>query len=172
MDLVFCNTIDWTVGIIIKMNNIFKNISKDEITDVLIGGYVDNENDLLRFYPDFRVVSIEFGTTYLTLESVDQYSLLKFTISGLFEYNLEIDEDMQRTICSIRDIVLDNPDALDNRINEIIIYDRNKSDTCAAMEIKLVNGQMIFIDPSFLFGINIGGERKKRNLERKLSQYR
>lgn len=38
---------------------------------------------------------------------------------------------------------------------------------CDAVERKLVNGQVIFLDPSYYFGINIGGEGAKTVVENK-----
>lgn len=144
------------------MDNLFRDLSHNsEITDIIICGTVDNEDDIFQFYFDFRVIYIEFESKYLRLESVEQYSKLEFSIVDHIKFDYEIDEDMYRARSSVKDIILDNSGAVGNSIREIVLYDRCERNICAAMEFRLENGQEIFIDPSFIFGINIGGDKLK-----------
>ncbi len=143
------------------MDSIFMNLSNNsEITDIIICGTVDNDDNIFQFYFDLRVVYVECGSNYLRLESVNQYSMLNFSVVDYIKFDYEIDEDMHRARSSVKDIVLDNSGAVGNNIHEIVLYDRIERDICAAMKIRLENGQEIFIDPSYIFGINIGGEKQ------------
>lgn len=56
-----------------------------------------------------------------------------------------------------------------NDIDNIIFYNLEGQEKmiCDAVERKLVNGQVIFLDPSYYFGINIGGEGAKTVVENK-----
>ena len=51
-----------------------------------------------------------------------------------------------------------------NDIDNIIFYNLEGQEEiiCDAVEMKLVNGQVIFLDPSYYFGINIGGKEQKQ----------
>ena len=80
------------------------------------------------------------------------------------KYNFEIDEDMMRAKSSVSEIILSDTMANGNDIDNIIFYNLEDQEEllCDAIEIKLVNGQVIFLDPSYYFGINIGGKEQKQ----------
>lgn len=154
------------------MNQFIEFLKNNEITDIILVGFADVEKGIYEFYPNLKYLYIEMGTKYVALESVNQYSLLKFCIKDDLCFEYEIDEDMLKAKSSIAELVLDDTMAVGNNIKEIVFYDLNTDElTCAAMELVLGNGQIIFIDPSFYFGINVGGERQKRMWEENYLNY-
>ena len=145
------------------LNQFIQALKNNKITDIILVGFVDNDEGIYEFCPNLNYLYIRTDSRYIKLESVNQFSLLKFCIEDSLDFGYEVDEDMSKATSSIAEIVLDDAMALGNSIKEIVFYDLDKSQlTCAAMELNLVNGQMIFIDPSFYFGINIGGESQKK----------
>ena len=101
-----------------------------------------------------------------TVESVEQYSRIKMKITDEISYDYEIDEDMTRARSSVSEIILNDTMSEGNIMEQIIFYNldeqQNKDELiCDAIEITLVNGQTLFLDPSYYFGINIGGNRQK-----------
>lgn len=54
--------------------------------------------------------------------------------------------------------------AIGNDIDNITFYNLETQEelVCGAVELRLVNGQVIFLDPSYYFGINIGGREQKQ----------
>ena len=65
---------------------------------------------------------------------------------------------------SVDELILNDTMANGNDIDNIIFYNLEGREEliCDAVEIKLVNGQVIFLDPSYYFGINIGGKKQKQ----------
>ena len=139
-----------------------KLLKKNEIQNIFIVGAVDIDDEI-SFIPDLRYLYFMFDTFYILFKSVEQYSKLSFAIVDSIQYDYYVDEDMLKAKTSISDIVLDNSGAIGNDIRKIALYDfDNTNNICSAAELFLSNGQIIFIDPSFLFGINIGGTRQKK----------
>ena len=142
-----------------------KGIIKDKnIEDIYLTGFADVENGVVQFYPDLRFMYFEFGTKYMEFESIDQFSKLSIKIVDSIAHNFEIDEDMMKAKSSVSEIILRDTMAIGNDIDTITFYnlEQKKELICDAMEIKLVNGQIIFLDPSYYFGINIGGDEQKQ----------
>ena len=101
---------------------------------------------------------------YIKFESINQFSKLQLKIVDFIEYDFEIDEDMIRAKSSVGEIILNDTMANGNDIDTIIFYNLEVQEEliCDAVEIKLVNGQVIFLDPSYYFGINIGEKEQKQ----------
>ena len=142
-----------------------KGIIKDrKIEDIYLTGFADVENGVVQFYPDLRFIYFEFDTKYMEFESINQFSKLRVKIVDSIAHNFEIDEDMMKAKSSVSEIILRDTMAIGNDIDAITFYnlEQKKELICDAMEIKLVNGQIIFLDPSYYFGINIGGDEQKQ----------
>lgn len=155
------------------MRNKIKNLLKEKIiTDIISVGFVDIENDIAQFYANPQWLYFEFDDYYIEFESIEQFSKLKIRFSDNINYSYEIDEDMVKAKSSIIDVVLISSMMLGNDINEICFVNINCEDDefliCDALKLILSNGQIIFLDPSFLFGIAIGKEDQedfwKKNL--------
>ena len=145
-----------------KLTDIFKNSS---IQDIYLVGFVDIEDGIANFYPDMRFYYFEVGEQFLELESMDQYSKLSVNIVDSIRYKFEIDEDMQPCKTSVNQIVLTDSMSTKNTVKSIIIYGLEVSNReqiiCDSIQLNLNNGQELFIDPSFYFGINISGAEQR-----------
>lgn len=148
-----------------KMIEDLKRTLKDNnIEDIYLTGFVDIENGIAQFYHDLRFIYFELSSRYIEFESVNQYSKLRIKIVDSVSYNYEIDEDMIRGKSSVSEVILSDTMAKGNSIDNIIFYNLEEQEEliCDAIEINLVNGQVIFLDPSYYFGINIGGKEQKQ----------
>lgn len=145
-----------------------KLVSKHPIEDVYLTGFVDIEEGVVEFCPEMRYLYLQFGEEYLELESVNQFSKLKITIAESVNHNFEIDEDMSPARASIDEVILVDTLA-DNRINSMKLInstdETDKSIICDALELQLKSGQLIFVDPSFHYGIGLGGMFQKKYWE-------
>ena len=142
-----------------------KDFIKDmELVDIILVGFTELNNDETLFYPDLRFMYFMFTSGLIKFESVDQYSKLKLSISDSIQYNFEVDEDMLKGKSSIGDIILEDTMDSGNIIKDLVFYNlecKGGEIICDALEIILINKQTIFLDPSYFFGINIGGIRQK-----------
>ena len=97
----------------------------------------------------------------LEIECIEQYSKLRLTLTKKEKYIYEIDEDFIYAKSSIKDVVLTNAVChLGNDVKQWVFYnciDHDQFLICDAIRMTLGNGQVIFIDPKFLFGMRIGG---------------
>ena len=142
------------------LQHILDLIKSKPIEDINLSGFVYLENGIYEFTPMLRFVYVRFGDEYLEFESIDQYSRLKISAVPAVRYNFELVEDFFPAVSSISDLVLVNPMSNKNIVSSIMIYNLKETESeiiCHSILIKLNNEQILFFDPTFLSGINIGG---------------
>jgi hypothetical protein len=145
-----------------SMKQLFKN---NPLSDVYLAGYIDIEDGIADFSSDLRFLYFEFGEKLIEFESINQYSKLSLKIVDSVQYHFEIDEDMLPGRSSVRHIILTDSMSATNFVKSAICYNMEVVDKqliCDGLQVSLINGQEIFLDPSFYFGINIGGLEQKK----------
>lgn len=154
------------------INELKKYIRNKTITDIYSVGFIDDEDDICVFHKNLNYLYIEMDSQYIKLQSINQYSALKFQLVDCIDYDYEIDEDWKKAKSSIANVVLNNSMSLGNIIRKIIFYNLNEKDlSCDAAEFVLENGQILFFDPSYVFGINIGGIEQKKTWKDNYKEY-
>ena len=147
------------------INKLKKLVKNNDIEDIYLTGFVDIEDGIAQFYPDLRFIYFEINSKFIEFESINQYSKLRIKLEKLVNHKFEIDEDMMKGKSSVCEIILNQDGAIGNCIDIIKFYNLEEKEEeliCDAIEMKLKNEQVIFLDPSFYFGINIGGCEKKK----------
>lgn len=127
--------------------------------DIILSGVVDLDCIPADFVPLLDRVYLKIGDQLVEL-SRDELTL-ELNVALVDEVRVDcVMEDTHR-LCrsSIGKYVLADPLA-DNRIAFITIY-AGQNDAIKAIEFRLVSGQMLFFDPSFMDGINFGGIEQK-----------
>ncbi|MFK4474414.1 hypothetical protein ABH897_004172 [Paenibacillus sp. RC73] len=137
-------------------------IGCNSIDDIHLTGVVHMEEDgVSEFVANTNFVYFEFGDQFIELEAIDGYGRLRITIVDSFKHENDI-EDMTPSKAKIGDFIFTNPLAT-NEVSSMIFFNLEMEYDaliCDVLHIKLINGQDLFIDPSFL-GINIGGIEQK-----------
>lgn len=131
-----------------------------KITDIYIVGFVYLEEGQNEFTPDLRWMYFEFEDILIEFESFKQYSRLRMERVLDIRYRFEYDEDMIKVKSSVKELVLVSSILSDNIVKDIEFKDGTEKN-CAAVKIILENGQIIFIDPSFPYGIGVGGKEQE-----------
>jgi hypothetical protein len=146
-----------------ELVDIFK---RDSIQDIYLLGFVDIDDGVAEFCPDARYYYFEVGEKYIELESINQYSKLSVKIVDSIRYQFEIDEDMLPCKTSVSQIILTDSMSAKNTVRSFVIngmeLNENKQIVCNSLQLNLSNGQELFIDPSFYYGINIGGAEQRK----------
>lgn len=131
-----------------------------ELTDIYTVGFIYPEKKWAEYTPDLRWLYFEFEDILAEFESVEQYSRLRIRKVTDINYPFEQDEDMIRVRSSVRDLVLISSMLAGNIVKAIELKDGTEKN-CAAAKIVLENGQTIFIDPGFPYGIGVGGNEQE-----------
>ncbi|MGO4543008.1 hypothetical protein [Paenibacillus sp. 2TAB19] len=143
------------------LQNILNIIKGKSIEDINLTGFIYLEdNGIYEFTPMLRFVYVRFESEYLEFESINQYSRLKIAVVPTIRHNFELVEDFLPAVSSINDLVLISASSLTNIVSSITIYNLEETDTeitCDSILIRLRNKQVLFFDPTFISGINIGG---------------
>ncbi len=134
------------------------------IDDIFLVGFVDISEGVAQFCHDLRYVYIKFGEKYIELESIEQFSKMRIRIVDSLQYDFEIDEDWMKAYSSVSELILNDTMSIGNKIKNIFFYNLTEN-ICDALEICLENGQVLFFDPTFYFGINIGGIKQRKMWE-------
>ncbi|MFC4776113.1 hypothetical protein ACFO9Q_04950 [Paenibacillus sp. GCM10023252] len=162
------------------LQNILSIIKSKPIKDINLTGFIYLEDDgIYEFTPMLRFVYVKFGEVYLEFESINQYSRLKITVVPSIRHNFELVEDFFPAISSISDLVFINSTSISNIVSSITLYNLEEYEneiTCDSTMIKLRNEQVLFFDPTFISGINIGGTEQYEfwrinNTEEKQEKY-
>lgn len=131
-----------------------------KLTDIYVVGFIYLEEGENEFVPDLRWMYFEFEEILVEFESIAQYSRLKMERVSDIRYRFEHDEDMVKVKSSVKDLVLVSSILSNNIVKKIEMIDGTERN-CAAAKIVLENGQIIFIDPSFPYGIGVGGKKQE-----------
>lgn len=131
-----------------------------ELTDIYTVGFIYLEEEHNEFTPDLRWIYFEFEDVLVEFESIEQYSRLKVEKVMDVRYLFESDEDMIKVKSSIKELILISSILVNNIVKDIELMDGTENN-CAAAKIVLENGQIIFIDPSFPYGIGVGGKEQE-----------
>ncbi|GAA0177167.1 hypothetical protein SH2C18_04430 [Clostridium sediminicola] len=149
-----------------------KLVNLNTLEDIYLSGFVDIEDGVAEFYPNMRYLYFSLGDVYIEFQSVEQFSKMKIIITDSVRHEFEIDEDMIPSKASINEVILVDTLA-DNRIKEMLLYNISSicdnDIICDAVQINLISGQKIFLDPTFYYGIGIGGTLQKEWWENNLS---
>jgi hypothetical protein len=133
------------------------------VSDILVPGFVDQDEQPVRFRSLPHVVYFECGSVYMKMEIISTTGLMRITISDKLDMPIGIEEDMTAAVTSLREQCLDDVDS-ENGLDSIRFWGLLEEENglrCAAAQLDLVSGQQIFVDPSYHFGIRIGGPRQK-----------
>lgn len=146
------------------MINNFLKLHDKNISDIIKVGFIDIEDGYAQMSFANKYLFIEFDSFLLKFTSIEQYSQLQVEIVSDVTFDIELDDDLIPARASVATIVLTD-DMGDNKINSIELFNcSNKTDQniqCDAMSIYLESGQELFIDPTYYFGLNIGGKEQK-----------
>lgn len=128
------------------------------IDDVLVAGFVDTSERPLRFYALYRAVFVECGGVLLRFGVLGDTGRMQITRTDVLSCG-DLDEDLEPASTSLRQVVLDDPDGA-NQLRSLHLWDLADSSDgieCSAARIDLANGQKVFLDPTYHFGIRLGG---------------
>jgi len=132
-----------------------------ELTDIYTIGFIYLEEGESEFTSDLRWVYFEFEDILIEFESFEQYSRLRMKKVPDIQYPFEDDGDMVKVKSSVKEFILVSSILAGNIVKDIELKDGTEKN-CAAAKIVLENGQTIFIDPGFPYGIGIGGKEQEK----------
>lgn len=136
------------------MKDLLRTLLGQPLSDVVLCGIVDLGEDPADFVPLLERVYLEVGGQLVEL-SREKYSVhLNVAIVSAIYVDCELEETYRVCRSSVGAYVLTNRFA-DNRITSIDLY-VDRDDRLLTMELRLICGQTLFFDPSFIDGINFG----------------
>ena len=134
------------------------------ISDVQLVGFVDQSETPLRFRPILQYAYFICGSLVLEMETIETTGSMRLTWVSEVRFKFELEDGMSPAIMSLCEQIMADPDS-DNRLTSLCLWspaDVTDGIRCSAARFDLVNGQQIFADPSYHFGIRLGGPDQER----------
>jgi hypothetical protein len=160
--MLFQNIRDATVNSINQILNLFQSHS---LTNILVLGYIDNDDKIKRFNIIEKDIYLEFGEALLLCSSVNQYDQLKMNVVDKIspELDFEIEEDDELCVCSLYNMYLFDPYGTNRITSAEFLLDKNSNleqglVKCLGLRIG-ESKDYLFIDPTHTFGIQVNGKR-------------
>jgi hypothetical protein len=142
-----------------------RSLCDARLEDLLLQGFTDEEKGGLRFYPMLGALFLKVEGRLIRMQSTEQYSAVELSEVQTVAPTFEVDPGTQFCVSSADELLLLNPMG-DNRIECVEVYGRRSAgeiDQFDAIGLRLYAGQYLFFDPSFLFGMKVGGERQRES---------
>ncbi len=133
------------------------------LDDIHVVGFVDDAESPPRFYGQLRLMYLDLGGRLLELRCIEDSGSMRMALVREFSKAEDLDDDLQPCVMSIRELVLADPDG-ENRIVAIRLWGGsfdNDSISCSAAQLEFKNGQVVFADPTYHFGIRLGGAEQR-----------
>ncbi len=134
------------------------------LDDVLVPGFIYDDEDPVHFHAVLTAAYFDFGGVLIEARAVVSEGTLIVARVAQVQHRFKLDEDMRPAIVSIHEMVIQDPDG-DCAVTALRFWNVGSEDgnvSCAALEIDLASGQELFIDPTFHFGLRIGGSEQRR----------
>lgn len=141
-------------------------VGKKKITDFLLTGDMDPDEEVIEFLPDYTFFTIQFDEKYLTFEAIEQYTKICISEENNLLFHNVKEEDCKKSYVSLIDFLIINGEYSNQHIDTIILFNGDcyqEKIVCDAIKIVLSNGQVFFLEPFNFWGFNMGGEIAEKN---------
>lgn len=144
------------------MRGLFENLFESELEDIISVGYYDESENGLEYIINMDILYLSFEHFFVKLEAVENYSRLSLCYEEEIQQNYVKDEDMKYAYSKLHNIIFRQGELVSVFIERLVLFNpsyQNNNVVCDALKINLSSGQILFFDPAYYFGINIGDER-------------
>jgi hypothetical protein len=134
------------------------------VSDILITGFVGQDVTPVRFSPVLRSVYFECGLLLLKMAAVESTGTMQLSLVESVCLETENDEGMLMAVTSLGEQRLRDPDG-ENQLSALRLWSASELDgnlCCAAARLDLTNGQKIFVDPTYHWGLRLGGVEQEQ----------
>jgi len=144
------------------LTNLEARLRGKALTDVVLTGFVDHDDAPAQFHSVLHFLYFELDALLLEMATLGDSGRMQLHFVDAPRF-VASEEDMIPAITSIRQQVIRDTES-DNRLAKLQLWDVSDAQdelTCAAARLELANGQKIFVDPSYHFGIVLGGSEQQ-----------
>lgn len=128
------------------------------IDDVLVTGFVDRSELPARFHALLGSFVLDCGVVLLRFSAVPYSGRGVLAPVAAVTPDSDLDDDLEPALSSLSELLIDDPNG-SNRINSVTLWGAAEAAAgieCSAVRFDLANGQVLFFDPSYHFGIKCG----------------
>ncbi len=134
------------------------------LTDIYAVGFLDRDESLSRLWAQFRLVYFEFGKQLVEMRCIEDTGTIALVWVDTISDVPDLDDDMEPCVMSLREVLLTDPD-FKNEVVDLRLWGASFdccSVICSAIEFELDSGQVLFVDPTYHFGMKIGGADQRQ----------
>jgi hypothetical protein len=140
-------------------------IRNRSLDDILVTGFIEKDAQPLQFCANYRTLYFDCGGVFLKSSVVrDEGELVLTIVDRPVADAYPEDEDLLPAISSVREVVLFDPNGGNSLVSVHFwnVRENGSSMVSAALRFDLSNGQQIFVDPSYFFGMRIGSAQQEQ----------
>ena|SRR5215208_6439421 len=133
------------------------------LSDILIPGFLDQEETPVRFRALPDAVYLDCEGTLIELQTVRTTGTMRIALAEAVRAHPDLEEEMPPAVASLGQQLLNDTEN-SHPLTAIRLWNVRGSEadlTCEALQLDLANGQQVFIDPTYHFGIRIGGTEQR-----------
>lgn len=145
------------------ISSVLTDLLGTTLDDIYVASFLDDEESPWRVRLHLRVMYLELKGQFLELRCVEDTGTMSLSLVASMRGLGEPDEDFRPSLSSLRELVLIDPVA-ENQVDAFVLWGaefEGESVSCNAAQLNLANGQVLFIDPTYHFGIRLGGPEQR-----------
>jgi hypothetical protein len=147
------------------ISDLARAIRNRSLDDVLVTGFIEKDAQPLQFCANYRTLYFDCGGVFLKSSVVrDEGELSLAIVDGPIADSYPEDEDLLPAMSSVREVVLFDPNGSNSLVSVHLwnVRENGSGIVSAALRFDLSNGQKIFVDPSYFFGMRIGNAQQEQ----------
>lgn len=145
------------------MEEVFsKQLFTSELEDIISVGFCDETENGYEYSMNMDILYLSFEHFLVKMEAVENYSRLSLSCEKKIKHDYIIDEDMKYAFSKLHNVIFKQGEMVDVFIEKMVFFNLSSQNMnvviCDALKVYLSSGQVLFFDPAYYFGINIGDE--------------
>lgn len=148
-----------------KISDLQTTLLGKPLDDIIVPGFFESGASPMQFHANYRILYFDLGGVFLRASVIrDEGEVLLTLVDKPGPDAYPDDEDLVPAISSIREVALTNPNA-GNEVSSIHLWNARDTESgvaCAAVRFDMTSGQRLFVDPSYFFGIRLGGLQQEK----------
>lgn len=139
-----------------------KQLFTSELEDIISVGFCDETENGFEYIMNMDILYLSFEHFLVKMEAIKNYSRLALSCEKKIKQDYIIDEDMKYAFSKLHNVIFKQGEMVDVFIEKMFFFNLSHQNTnvvtCDALKVYLSSGQVLFFDPAYYFGINIGDE--------------
>lgn len=147
-----------------KIEELKDRLLGSSLTDIQLTGFIDQDETPPRFRPNLQFVYLTCGSALLEFAAIGTTGTMRTSFVDGLTGGFGAEDGMVPAATSLRELVFMDPQGT-HSVVELCLWSATETNDglqCSAARLGLANDQQLFIDPTYHFGIRLGGPEQEK----------